>query len=134
MSTASPNLRFAPAAPRTLEEADLPAGLVMDIVVRRLYQDGVSGVFRLCETLSLPHRIVDQVFSHLKQQQLVEVKGVLGEDYSFSLTAAGRQLANERFQVCQYSGPVPVSLRDYHHAVVAQAAHVKINRRSLADK
>jgi hypothetical protein len=59
------------------------------------------------------------------------VKGMLGNDYQFSLSAAGRQLAGERFQVNQYAGACPVSLRDYHGATKAQAAHVEVDRRRL---
>src|SRR5271163_3729613 len=54
-----------------------------------------------------------------------------GNDYHFALSQAGKQLASERFQVSQYAGSAPVSLRDYHAAIKAQAAKIQVDRRSL---
>ena len=126
-------LAFRPPIAHTAEELGIPWALVMDIALRRISLEGLSSLTSLSSMLKLSVAAAGDIFQHFRQQQLIEVKGMIGEDYSFSLTAAGRQLANERFQVCQYSGPVPVSLRDYHHAVVAQSARVKVNRRSLAE-
>ncbi len=42
---------------------------------------------------------------------MVEVKGMTGNDYNFVLSAAGKQMASERFQVSQYAGACPVSLQ-----------------------
>jgi hypothetical protein len=81
--------------------------------------------------VSIP--ILDLLFRELRQQHLVEVKGAVGEDYAFILTNAGRDLATERFRVCRYVGPAPVSIRDYHLATKAQAASVDIDRNILRD-
>jgi len=40
-------------------------------------------------------------------------------------------LAGERFQISQYAGAAPVSLKDYHSATKAQAAQVRIDRKIL---
>ena len=62
---------------------------------------------------------------------MLEVKGMLGNDYSFSLTTTGRALATARNEVCQYVGPAPVSIQQYHEVVKAQAAKIKLSRESL---
>src|SRR5437879_5755576 len=62
---------------------------------------------------------------------LLEVKKVMGNDYSFMLTAAGRALASARIEVCQYVGPAPVSLRQYERVVRAQAARIQLTPESL---
>jgi predicted ATPase with chaperone activity len=67
----------------------------------------------------------------MRSQQLVEIKGMVGNDYNFTLSAAGKQLAGERFQVSQYAGACPVSLKEYHAATKAQAAKVLVDRRAL---
>jgi hypothetical protein len=69
----------------------------------------------------------------MRQQQLIEIKGMVGNDYSFSLSGAGRALASERFQISQYAGACPVSLKDYHNATNAQAAHIDISRSKLRE-
>src|SRR6202022_2398468 len=40
-------------------------------------------------------------------------------------------LASERFQISQYAGAAPVSLKDYNNATKAQAAQVRIDRKIL---
>src|ERR1035441_10338750 len=58
---------------------------------------------------------------------------MLGNDYSFTLTSAGRALASARNEVCQYAGPAPVSLPQYHQVVKAQVAKVRLSRNSLRE-
>ena len=67
----------------------------------------------------------------MRAQHLVEVKGMTGNDYNFTLSVAGKQLASERFQVSQYAGACPVSLKEYYAATKAQAAKVQVDRRVL---
>ena len=124
---------FSPAAPRSLEEVGIPLTLVTDLIVRRLYLDGLGSLYGLCEALKLPFRVVEQVFTNLRQQRLIDVKGMIAEDYSFSLTSAGQKVAVNRRRISQYAGPAPVSLRDYHNAARAQAPKLALNRQALAE-
>lgn len=124
---------FRPPVPQTLDDLGIPMSLINDLILRRLYLDGVSSLYGLCERLKLPYRIVEQVFQHLRQQQLLDVKGIVGEDYSFSLTTAGQRLAVNRRRVTQYAGAAPVNIRQYHDAVRSQAAKVKVDRATLAE-
>ncbi len=120
-----------PAVPQTFVELGIPEPLVLDLVVRRMMVEGASSLTGLSRSLRLSIPIVDMVFKHMRQQQLVEVKGMHGNDYNFILSAAGKQLASERMQVSQYAGACPVSLKDYHAAVKAQTAKVNVDRQSL---
>ena len=76
----------------------------MDLVVRRMLIEGHSSLGSLSRALRLPIPVVDIVFKHMRAQHLVEVKGMSGNDYNFTLSVAGKQLASERFQVSQYAG------------------------------
>src|SRR5580658_6304070 len=122
---------FAPAVPQTYEELGIPQTIVLDLMLRRMLMDGFSNLQRLSNCLKLSMPVIDVCFRHMRQQQLVEVKGMLGNDYQFTLSQAGKQLASERFQVNQYAGPAPVSLNDYHAATEAQAARVDVDQRML---
>jgi predicted ATPase with chaperone activity len=122
---------FSPAIPQTIEELGIPQSIVMDLMCRRLLLEGQSTLAILSDKLKVSVAIIDIVFRHMRQQQLVEVKGMLGNDYLFSLSAAGRALAGERFQISQYAGAAPVSLKDYHAATHAQAAHIRVDRDTL---
>jgi hypothetical protein len=128
----NPNLsRFAPAIPETFEELGLSQSFVTDLVLRRLLLEGFSSLSSLSQTLKLSIPIIDIVFKHLRAQQLVEVKGMIGNDYSFVLSQAGRQLASDRFAIVQYASAAPVSLKDYVAATKLQAAKVFVDRRTL---
>jgi predicted ATPase with chaperone activity len=122
---------FTPKVPQTIEELGIPQTLVVDLVLRRLLLEGISNLQTLSKKLRLSVGILNVVFQHMRQQQLIEVKGMVGNDYTFTLSGAGKQLAAERFQITQYAGAAPVSLKDYHLATKLQAAKVNVNRISL---
>jgi hypothetical protein len=124
---------FAPAPPQNIEDLGISQALVLDLMLRRLLLEGYSSLATLSEKLKLSIPVIDTVFRHMRQQQLVEIKGMIGNDYSFSLSGAGKQLASERFSITQYSGACPVSLKDYHAATSMQAAQVNISRKVLRD-
>jgi hypothetical protein len=116
-----------------MEELGIPQALVMDLMVRRLLLEGQSTLEILSNKLKVSVAIIDLVFRHMRQQALVEVKGMVGNDYVFSLSGNGRALAAERFQISQYAGAAPVSLKDYHAATHAQAARLRVDRNGLRD-
>src|SRR5271165_6367630 len=122
---------FSPSIPQTFEDLGISQSLVLDLVVRRLMLEGFSNLQSLSNTLKLSVPVLNIVFNHMRSLQLVEVKGMLGNYYNFTLSQAGKQLASERFQVSQYAGAAPVSLKDYHSATKAQAAQVRIDRKIL---
>ncbi len=122
---------FAPAVPQNIEDLGIPQSLVLDLVLRRLLLEGFSSLQSLSTALRLSLPLVDQAFRQLRAQQLLEVKGMIGNDYTFVLSQAGKNLASDRFQISQYAGAAPVSLNDYHAATRAQAARVTVDRKSL---
>lgn len=132
-TAAAPTTGFCPAEPQTFEELGIPQTLILDLMLRRLLLEGYCTLTSLAQKLKLAVPIVTQIFTHMRQQQLVEVKGMLGNDYTFSLSGAGRATATERFQISQYAGAAPVALRDYHAATRTQAANLEVTRESLRD-
>jgi hypothetical protein len=133
MTFAPARPRFCPPPPQTIEDLGIPEALVLDLMLRRLLLEGQCTLLGLTQRLKLSIEVIDGVFRHMRQQQLVEVKGMRGNDYQFVLAAAGRNLASERFQVSQYAGACPVSLKDYHAATSAQTAQLSINRKTLKE-
>ena len=120
-----------PAIPKTFTELGIPEQLALDLMLRRLMVEGQSTLASLSRSLRIAIPIVDQFFKHMRNQHLVEVKGMVANDYQFVLSAAGKQLASERTQISQYAGACPVPLKDYHAAVKAQAAKVNLDRQTL---
>ena len=122
---------FSPPVPQTVEELGIPHSLLVDLVMRRSLLEGGSTLQSLSNALRVPVPVINSIFQHLRSQHLVEVKGMQGNDYNFTLSASGKSLAAERFQLSQYAGAAPVSLRDYSIATKAQTARVQIDRKSL---
>ena len=132
MATFAPvRTSFHPSIPQNFKDLGIPENLLLDLVLRRMLIDGFSSLASLSESLRVSVPVIDTIFKHMRQQQLVEVKGMLGNDYNFVLSQAGKQLANERFQVSQYAGACPVSLSEYQAATRAQSAKVNVDRRLL---
>jgi predicted ATPase with chaperone activity len=122
---------FSPAIPQDFSQLGISQSLVLDLVVRRMMIEGYCSLASLSKALRLSVPIIDIAFKHMRQQQLIEVKGMSGNDYNFVLSAAGKQLASERFQVSQYAGACPVSLDEYRAAVKSQSAKVNVDREVL---
>jgi len=117
--------------PDRLQDLGIPRSMVTDLILRHLWLHGAGTLASLNTALKLSFPVLETLFHQFRQQQLLEVKGMLGNDYSFTLTGTGRALAAARNEVCQYSGPAPVSIQQYHQVVKSQAAHVKLSRESL---
>ncbi len=122
---------FNPAVPQNFAELGISETLVLDLVLRRMLIEGYSSLAGLSRSLRLSVPIIDIAFRHMRTQQLVEIKGMIGNDYNFTLSAAGKHLAGERFQISQYAGACPVSLKEYHAATKVQAARVHVDRKML---
>ena len=124
-----PNAR--PIMPDKVEDLGISRAVVGDLILRYLWLRGSGTLSSLHQTLKLSFPLLETMFHQFRQQQLLEVKGMVGNDYSFSLTSSGRAQATARNEVCQYVGPAPVSIQDYHKVVMAQSAQVKLSRESL---
>src|SRR3954447_18110370 len=120
-----------PTIPDRIEDLGVPRSVVADLVLRYLWLHGSGTLDLLNQTLKLSFGVLETVFHQFRNQQLLEVKGMVGNDYSFSLTAGGRSQARGRNEICQYVGPAPVSIQQYQKVVKAQAAHVRLSRESL---
>src|SRR5947207_14120467 len=114
-----------PIIPDRVDDLGIPRSVVTDLILRYLWLHGTGTLATLHHSLKLSFPVLETLFHQFRHQQLLEVKGMLGNDYSFSLTAAGRTLASGRNEVCQYVGPAPVSIQQYQKVVKAQAAQVR---------
>jgi len=123
--------RFLPPVPETTDKLGIPDILVQDLILRRVFIERTTTLASLSKTLKLSPTVVEAVFRQMRHRQLVEVLGMVGNDYNFMLSGAGRQLAMERFQISQYAGACPVPLAQYHEGVRAQAARLAVSRERL---
>src|SRR3954470_19050143 len=100
-----------PIIPDRIEDLGIPRSMISDLFLRYLWLHGTATLAILNEKLKLSFPVLETLLHQFRQQQLLEVKGMLGNDYSFTLTAAGRTLASSRGEVSMYIGPAPVSIQ-----------------------
>ena len=123
--------QIRPGIPDRAEDLGIPQAIVSDLILRFLWLHGSGTLAALNSTLKLSYGVLESFFHQFRQQHLLEVKGMLGNDYVFTLTATGRNVAASRNEVCHYVGPAPVALNQYHQVVKAQSAQVLLSRESL---
>jgi hypothetical protein len=123
--------RFLPELPNTQEQAGISSSLIEDLFMRHVHLKRCNTISATSESMGLAYPIVERVFRDVRNQRLLEVTGMVGDDYIFSLTGAGRTLAAERCRMCQYAGPAPVSLKAYQDSILAQRPQVAVNQASL---
>ncbi len=107
-------------APRTADETGIRRKVLEDLTLKTMYLMGELSLHDLAEHLRLSLRIVDEVFQHLRKDQLCQVTGMAGAVHRIVLTAEGKGRALEALGINQYVGPLPVSLVDYVNQVRAQ--------------
>src|SRR5215467_4015065 len=117
-----------PLIPDRVEDLGVQRSVVSDLILRYLWLHGAGTLGALHESLKLSFPVLESLFHQFRQQQLLEVKGMTGNDYSFTLTGAGRSLASARNEVGQYVGPAPLRIREYTKVVKAQDAKVRLSR------
>ena len=106
--------------------------MVSDLVLRFLWLHGSATLSSLNQTLKLSFPLLETLFHQFRQQQLLEVKGMVGNDYAFTLTSNGRGAGNRAERGLPVRGTnarldpaVPAQV------VKAQAAQVRLGRESL---
>ena len=128
---AESKLIYKPQVPNDLKDLDIPVTLIEDLILRYLYNKGAGSTSKLSDELKLPFPIIDSVFQQMRNRKLFEVTGLEGNNYLFTLSETGREQAFNRLQICNYSGPAPVSVQNYHKAVKEQVPKIQIDRSSL---
>ena len=84
-----PTQSTRPLIPDQIEDLGISRSLVADLVLRYLWLHGSGSLASLNQTLKLSFPILETVFHQFRQQQLLEVRGMVGNDYAFSLSGGG---------------------------------------------
>jgi predicted ATPase with chaperone activity len=120
------------ASPETLSGLGLKTSLVTDLFLKHALAAGNNTLGEISQSLKIAIPLSEAVFHLLKAQQLIEVRGMFGEDYSFTLSAPGKKIALERMAVSGYVGPVPVPLGHYELAVRSQVGRTRVNQEVIS--
>ncbi|CCK80439.1 MULTISPECIES: ATP-binding protein [Desulfobacula] len=116
--------KSVPKVPDTLEKIDLPYSSIEDLVIKHALNLRVFNIHDMCNSTKLPMFIISETIDILRQNHFLQVKGSGGQlsrlSYTFDLTEAGVKKAKELLGITRYTGPAPVSFRDYRNQVEAQ--------------
>ncbi len=115
--------KSVPEIPDTLEKIDLNYSFIEDLVVKHALNLRTFNIKDMCNSIKLPMFIVSDAIDTLRHNHLLQVKGtgqVSKLSYLFDLTEAGVKKALELLSISRYTGPAPVSFRQYRNQVEAQ--------------
>ncbi len=110
--------------PQTLDELQIPQNIVIDLVLRLLFNEGNVALSRMSQVIRVNSQVLDQLLLWMQKEHLVEVSkagtnlGRLG--YVYTLTDSGEERARDALERSQYVGPAPVPVNIYNQVIEAQ--------------
>jgi predicted ATPase with chaperone activity len=109
--------------PKTIEDLGIPQNILIDIVLRLLFNEGNVNFRRFTQVIRVPH-VVDSILEWMKNEHLVEVLagsgGISRWGYIYTLSSAGEERARTAMERSQYIGPAPVPIGHYIQAIELQ--------------
>jgi predicted ATPase with chaperone activity len=108
-------------APQSVEETGVGRALLEGLMLKILNLEGELSLVDLANGMRVSYLIVEELFERLRKEQLCEVKGMTGGVHRITLSSKGQAEAVKLLSQNQYTGPAPVSLKDYASKVRAQS-------------
>ncbi|MCB9438109.1 MAG: ATP-binding protein [Anaerolineales bacterium] len=110
-------------APEETQQLDIPMGIIIDLIVRILFNEGDVSLRRISEVVRLSPAILDPIMAKLQHDKIVEVAsaGQMGRfTYIYALTDEGAKRARDAMERSQYVGPAPVPIEKYNQIILLQ--------------
>ncbi len=115
---------WVPPPVTSVEETGLSRIHLADLVLKTLYFGGDMVGHAISEVVKLPFTgVLDDLLEFLKRERFVEVRGAGGfgeSSFRYVISERGAEKAREALERSQYSGPSPVTLRQYIEAMHEQ--------------
>jgi len=109
--------------PITADDLNIPQNILIDIVLRLLYNEGNVTFRRITQVTRVP-LVIDTLLEWMKNEHLVEViqgsSGVGRLGYIYTLSEMGEERAKTAMERGQYVGPAPVPIHYYNRAIELQ--------------
>jgi len=110
--------------PETLDDLHIPHSIVIDLILRLLFNEGNVPLRRFISVLRLHNAVLGEVLQWMRKEHLVDVSQATSElgslGYVYTLTDAGEARARDALDRSQYVGPVPVPIHYYNRAIEIQ--------------
>jgi predicted ATPase with chaperone activity len=111
------------AEPQSIDDLQIPQNIMIDIILRLLYNEGNVAFRRIIQVVKIP-AAVSKLLDWMRQEHLIEIspasfsQGPLS--YIYKLTNAGEDRAKDALERSQYVGPAPVPIHYYNRAIELQ--------------
>ncbi len=125
--------RGLPMSPQTIQELGVPAGLIEDLFMRRLFMIKRGTTNQMASELALSAAVVQDVADGLLAKKLLDYHRAYGDNYEFTLTAQGESETSARLAVSRYAGFAPVSLDQYREIVQLQEQLPSVSRQAVRE-
>lgn len=115
--------RRTPPVPQTIPDTGIDAAQIEDLIMKHILSMGDFKISDLAERTKLSLSVIETAMETLRRDKFVEVKGGTGYaavTYTFKISDIGKNRAMELLDLCRYTGPAPVSLKDYATMVQIQ--------------
>jgi DNA-binding MarR family transcriptional regulator len=112
-----------PAPPETMSETGITESTVEQLIVKQLYFRGEAMGREIAMALGLKYSVIESMMDGLKRNHVISAKRSMGMgniSTVFTLSEAGRKLAQQYLENNSYTGAAPVSLAEYCELVRLQ--------------
>ena len=112
-----------PPIPKTAGQTGVETNLLLNCLLRTMYVSALQTIPDLSEQTKLLRGVVEELLTMAKTEALVEIRGPSEKNYNvmrYALTNAGKERASEALRLCEYIGPIPVTLEAYQLQVQKQ--------------
>jgi len=113
---------MGPPPPEELADTGIGEGFVCELALKHVAMLPEPTTAALAERLHLPRTLTEEVLQKLYREKLIEVRVQTAVGSSrYAMLDHGWDRLTRLLSVCGYTGPAPVSLRDYSHMMRLQS-------------
>jgi predicted ATPase with chaperone activity len=126
-----------PIEPSTLKAAGLDADLVIDLILKMIYQRGPQTGYQLADRLRLSLATIQDLLAEQRHLHMLEVLGSDNSSYGdgayiYQLTEKGGGRAQKALTKSGYVGPAPVPFEEYAASVLRQSIrNLRVDEKQL---
>ena len=113
---------MGPPVPEELADTGIAEGFLCDLALKHVAMLPEPTTTTVAERLCLPRTLAEEILQKLYREKLIEVKVQTSVGSTrYAMLDHGWDRLTRLLSVCGYTGPAPVSLRDYAHMMRLQS-------------
>ena len=112
-----------PVEPKTISSVGIDDTDLLCLLMKQIHTSRLRTTSEFADAIKLPGHIVAELVRLAIEQKLIYAKGVRPDNaavMTYDLTEGGKRFAEEALQRSQYTGPAPVTLKQFNEQVNLQ--------------